>query len=115
MTDSTPKQELALPVVADLMADDSRWDETGLLPACLATSPLRIEVPAWGYTPKPNELFYLNIFWDEKLLDGRVMDGGGATLPANDLIFDIPVAQLTQGAHELHYVVVNSDATPTIR
>lgn len=109
MTDSTPKQELALPVVADLMADDSRWDETGLLPACLATSPLRIEVPAWGYTPKPNERFYLNIFWDEKLLDRRELDGGVPTLPANDLIFDIPVAQLTQGAHELHYVVVNSD------
>ncbi|MCQ9470064.1 DUF5011 domain-containing protein [Pseudomonas alliivorans] len=109
MTDFTTKQDLAPPLVKVLMDDDSRWDESGLLPAGLLSLPLSVEVPAWDHTPTPWVEIYLEAFWDDVRIYAQTWSGDIPSIPAHELIFEVSVDKLTHGVHTLHYTVSNSD------
>ncbi|SHN17525.1 hypothetical protein SAMN05216593_11194 [Pseudomonas asturiensis] len=109
MTEFNTKQDLKPPVVAVLMDDDARWDETGLLPAAELTSALRVQVPVWEHTPNPGVEVYLEAFWDQTLIYTRTWRGDIPSIPEQDLFFEVPVDYLIHGVYALHYSVSNSD------
>ncbi|WP_032610301.1 hypothetical protein [Pseudomonas syringae] len=109
MNDSATKKVLEPPLVNVLLDDDDRWDETGLLPADRLSSPLSVEVPPWEHTPTPGQNIYLEVFWDDVQTYTKTWNGDIPSIPARDLIFEVPVDNLTHGVHTLRYTVSNSD------
>lgn len=104
---SAPTVDLPEPAVTDLLPDDARWDELGLLPAAKAFSPLPVVVPGWDYHPVPGGITTLKVYWDDRIVGQRQWDDSVPSLPPADLRFDVPVNDLNPGVHGLWYVVRN--------
>lgn len=89
------------PIVASLLPDDARWDETGLLPAANASSPLPIEIPAWTHNWFPGSSTSIRVYWVAALVHEK--EWLDEHIPPADLFFDMPQQHLTPGLHELWY------------
>lgn len=95
------------PIVASLLPDDARWDETGLLPAANASSPLPIEIPAWTENWSPGSSSSIRVYWGAALVHEK--EWFDEHIPPADLLFDLPQQHLTSGLHELWYELVLSN------
>lgn len=95
------------PIVASLLPDDAQWDETGLLPAANASSPLPIEIPAWTHNWFPGSSSSIRVYWDNTLIyEKKWID---EHIPPADLFFNMPSNNLTPGLHKLWYELTLSN------
>lgn len=95
------------PIVASLLPDDVRWDETGLLPAALVSLPLPIEIPAWTHNWIPGSSSSIRVYWGPVLVHEK--EWFDERIPPADLFFDMPQQHLTPGLHELWYELTLSN------
>lgn len=63
-----PDANPSSPIVASLLPDDARWDETGLLSAANAFLPLPIEIPAWTDDWVTGSFSSIRVYWDNTLI-----------------------------------------------
>lgn len=102
-----PDANPSSPIVASLLPDDARWDETGLLPAANAFLPLPIEIPAWTDDWVTGSSSSIRAYWDNTLIYEKKWTD--EHIPPDDLLFDMPGDNLTPGLHELWYELTLSN------
>lgn len=107
----SPQQTLPRPVVAALLPDDPKWDESNLLPASAAIKALPVSIPAWVHIPISGFKTVLRLYWEtgltQHLVEEREWDSNlYPVIPPDQLLFEVPVIRLVQGLHEVWYELI---------
>ncbi|RMW17179.1 hypothetical protein ALO97_02218 [Pseudomonas syringae pv. tagetis] len=100
------------PKIANLLPDDPRWEEKGLLPLDYAFDPLPVEIPAWEYDPGfPGYATVLKVYWNTTTqVYEKTWLSDLSSLPPEDLLFEMPASYLVPGEHHMSYEVSPWDA-----
>ncbi|WP_206335716.1 hypothetical protein [Pseudomonas viridiflava] len=92
---------LAAPFVPDAFHDD---DNEGLLPIEKLDLPVRVEFKVWD-AANPGDTY--QIFWNGSVTgEPKTIDD---EQPGDELVLEIPVADLVEGVHSLRYQTINSE------
>lgn len=96
--------------VPDVLPDDPQWDEQGLMRASQPLVPLKVVVPAWAHNPIPGSKTILILYWTTGATDHQVGYGEWddddyppGELPEAERTFDVPLARLVEGLHNVWY------------
>lgn len=86
------------------MLDDVDGGQEGLLPLSTQGKPLKIEFEPWNNTdPSPQEPESVELFWDGQPVDTKTWT---APIAPDDYYIDVPPSFLTNGRHEVHYLLI---------
>ncbi|UWF46982.1 hypothetical protein NYP20_16670 [Pseudomonas sp. N3-W] len=86
-----------------VMLDDVDGGQEGLLPLSTQGKPLKIEFEPWNNTdPSPQEPESVELFWDGQPVDTKTWT---APIAPDDYYIDVPPSFLTNGRHEVHYLL----------